>query len=127
MPTTEATVPVSVQFVAPFDLDHRYPGQHEQTTDEVVLDQEVGQYLQSLRDGPAGPPTNLRRTMTHHATQTRAGALVQPATGTVMLWTDQGTLAHLVALDPDTARTLAAELEEAATLAHQITQESTDE
>lgn len=66
--------------------------------------------------------------MSHHAAQTRAGALVQPATGTVMLWADdRGTLAHLVALAPDTARTLAKELEEAATLAHHITQESSDE
>lgn len=65
--------------------------------------------------------------MTHHATQTRAGALVQPATGTVMLWTDRGDLAHLVALAPDTALTLAEELEEAATLARHITQEGTDE
>lgn len=66
--------------------------------------------------------------MSHHAAQTRAGALVQPATGTVMLWADdRGTLAHLVALAPDAAQHLAAELNEAATLAHHITQEGGDE
>jgi len=45
-----------------------------------------------------------------------------------MLWADdRGTLAHLVALAPDAAQNLAAELNEAATLAHNITQESSDE